>query len=81
MPLKSHLGPPKLTFRLSIAKQTSHLLFQGNYDSCISPKRAEGSLGNIRHTGELYKRKGILPVLTFAKTSGTVSGDKGKIGQ
>ena len=31
-------------------------MFQGNYDSCISPKRAEGSLGNIRHTGELYIR-------------------------
>ena len=69
MPLKSHLGLPKLTFRLSIAKQTSHLIFQGNYDSCISPQRAEGRLGNIRHTGEFYKRKGIQPVLTFAKTS------------
>ena len=45
MPLKSHLGLPHLTFRLSIAKQTSHLIFQGNYDSCISPKRAEEVLG------------------------------------
>ena len=52
MPLKSRLGLLKLTFRLSVAKQTNHLIFQGNYDSCISPKRAEGSLGNIRHTGE-----------------------------
>ena len=56
MPLKSHLGLLKLTFRLSIPKRTSHLIFQGDYDSCISPKRAEGSLGNIRHTGELYIR-------------------------
>ena len=50
-------GPSQVTFRLSVAKQTSHLIFQGNYDSCISPKRAEGSLGNIRHTGELYIRQ------------------------
>ena len=56
MPLKSHLGRLKLTFRLSMAKQTIHLIFQGNHDSCISPKRAEGSLGNIRHIGELHIR-------------------------
>ena len=40
----------------TVAKQTSHLIFQGNYDSCISPKRAERSRGNIRHPGELYIR-------------------------